>query len=102
MKRDADGGVLLDLSHERDYVQWLAGPLEVGHAASGKVSNLEIDSDDPIASLGKTEGGARVYISLNYFTRKPRRQVVIDGEGISLHGDLIKNQLSRGLVSASR
>ena len=68
MKRDADGGVLLDLSHERDYVQWLAGPLEVEHAASGKVSNLEIDSDDPIASLGKTEGGARVYISLNYST----------------------------------
>ena len=94
-KTDAGGGVLLELSHELDYVQWLAGPLEVEYAVSGKVSDLEIDSDDLLLLSGKTEGGARVYISLNYFTRKPVRQIVIDGEGISLQGDLIKNQLSQ-------
>lgn len=94
-KREAGGGVLLELSHELDYVQWLAGPVEVEYAVNGKVSDLEIDSDDLLLLTGKTEGGARVHISLNYFTRKPVRQIVIDGEGISLQGDLIENQLSQ-------
>ena len=51
--RDSGGGVLLDLSHELDYIQWLAGRLEVDHAVSEKVSDLEIDSDDILLFSGK-------------------------------------------------
>ena len=93
-RRVAGGGVLLDLSHELDYVQWLAGPLEVEHAVSGKVSDLEIDSDDLLLLSGKTEGGAHVHISLNYFSQKPLRQILVDGDGISIRGNLTINTLS--------
>jgi predicted dehydrogenase len=92
--KDAGGGVLLDLSHELDYVQWLAGPLELRYAVSEKVSDLEIDSDDLLLLSGKTEDGAHVHISLNYFTRKPIRYIIMDGEHISIQGNLITRQLS--------
>ena len=34
-----------------------------------------------------------MHICLNYFTRRPTRQILIDGEGISLQADLIANKL---------
>ena len=93
-RQDSGGGVLLDLSHELDYVQWLAGPLELKETVSEKVSDLEIDSDDLLLLSGKTKGGAHIHISLNYFTRQPIRQILLDGERISIQGDLISNTLS--------
>jgi len=86
---DAGGGVLLDLSHELDYVQWLAGRITPEYVRSGRVSGLEIETDDLLLLAGKTESGASVSITLNYFTRKPLRQIIIDGEGVSIQADLI-------------
>ena len=85
---------MLDLSHELDYAQRLAGSLSVEHAVCKKVSDLEIDTDDLLLLSGKTSDGAYFHISLNYFTRKPMRQIFIDGKGISIHADLITNTLS--------
>lgn len=93
-KKELGGGVLLDLSHELDYISWLIGSLNIDYIVSEKVSNLEIESDDLLIFSGRTLDGAYVQINLNYFTRKPIRQIIIDGEGISIQGDLIKNQLS--------
>ena len=92
-RKHSGGGVLLDLSHELDYVQWLAGPLEVEHAVSKKVSDLEIDTDDLLLFSGRAPGGVCVHIGLNYFTREPIRQIILDGEDISIQGDLISNKL---------
>jgi len=93
-RKHLGGGVLLDLSHEFDYVQWLVGKINLEYAINKKVSNLEISSDDLLLLTGKTEMGTYVNISLNYFTRKPIRRIVLDGDGISLQGDLIANDLS--------
>jgi CMP-N,N'-diacetyllegionaminic acid synthase len=93
-KKDAGGGVLLDLSHELDYVRWLAGSIEVKHAVSVTVSDLDISSDDLLFVSGKTKEGAYVHITLNYFTRQPLRQILIDGKDISIRADLISNSLS--------
>jgi CMP-N,N'-diacetyllegionaminic acid synthase len=92
-KNETGGGVLLDLSHELDYVQWLAGAINIEHVKSEKISNLEIETDDLLLLSGKSVSGAHVHISLNYFTRKPTRQILIDGEGISMQADMIANTL---------
>lgn len=84
----------MDLSHEFDYVSWLAGPMVVDHVIYKKVSNLQIESKDLLHFSGKTQSGAYVQITLNYFTRDPIRQIIIDGEGISIQGDLIANTLT--------
>jgi len=93
-KKGDGGGVLLDLSHELDYVRWIAGPLNAEHVHSVKVSDLEVETDDLLLFTGKSVQLAHVHISLNYFTRKPIRQIIIDGQGISIQADLIANTLS--------
>lgn len=40
------GGVLLELSHELDYLQWIFGPMMVKHASLYHKSDLEIDVED--------------------------------------------------------
>jgi|TARA_B100001971_G_scaffold212357_1_gene242337 CMP-N,N'-diacetyllegionaminic acid synthase len=88
-KRDKAGGVLLDLSHELDYVQWMAGKVAPEYVVLDKVSDLDIETDDLLVLVGRTEEEVTIQITLNYFTRQPVRQIIVDGEGISIEGDLI-------------
>lgn len=92
--KKAGGGVLLDISHELDYINWLCGRIEPEFTKNKKISNLEIDSDDFLLLSGYTERDVHVNISLNYFTRKSVRQIIIDGEGISLNADLLRNTIT--------
>ena len=84
----------MDLSHELDYIQWLVGPLKVKHVTSKKVSNLEIESDDLLLLTASTQDNVQVQLGLNYFTRASNRQINVDGEGVSIRGDLIANTLN--------
>lgn len=90
-KKESGGGVLLDLSHELDYAQWIFGFIDIKYVENNKVSSLEIDTDDLLLLYGKTKKGASININLNYFTREPIRQIFIDGEGISIQANLLSN-----------
>ncbi len=92
-KKNLGGGVLLDLSHELDYVQWLFGKIEIEHCKSKKLSNLNIETDDFLNLIGKTKKIPSIQITLNYFTRKPTRQIFIDGKNISVQADLINKKV---------
>jgi len=92
-KKHLGGGVLLDLSHEFDYVQWLFGKIKIEHCKSKKLSNLKIETDDFLNLTGKTKKVPSVHITLNYFTRKPTRQIFIDGKNISIQADLVKKSV---------
>ena len=93
-KRETGGGVLLDLSHELDYIQWLVGTIDINYVFNEKISDLEIETDDILLLYGKSKTGTQIQISLNYFTLKPLRQIIIDGKGISIQADLITNRIS--------
>jgi len=93
-KKGSGGGVMLDLSHEMDYIQWIVGPMVVDHAISKKVSSLEISSDDLLCFLGTSKSETIVNLTLNYYTRRPTRYLIIDGEGISIQANLVSNKLS--------
>ena len=45
-KAELGGGVLLELSHEIDYLRWIFGEFNWVSAWHGKLSNLEIDVED--------------------------------------------------------
>jgi len=92
-KKYSGGGVALDLSHELDYTQWFCGNISPLHVLNGKISNLEIDSDDYLMFTGLSSGGAKINIGLNYFTRKPVRKIIIDGKSVSIQADLIANKM---------
>ena len=92
-KKEEGGGVLLDLSHEIDYVQHLCGKIEDVKSYQLKVSDLEIDSDDLTALIGRTTYGTVVNISIDYISKITHRKVHLDTINASYELDFIRNRL---------
>jgi predicted dehydrogenase len=89
------GGVLLDLSHEIDYIQWLFGRLQKLAAISQKISNLEISSDDYMSLIGRTVNGTYVTLTMDYLSKIPLRQIVIQTQKRTYIADLVRNTLKQ-------
>jgi len=85
------GGVLLDLSHEIDYVLWVFKKFKVNYFYRKKVSNLKINSDDLCVILGKFKNKGNIQINLSYFSKIEKREIQIDTQNFSFFGDLINN-----------
>lgn len=90
------GGVLLDLSHEIDYTQWLFGAVETIFSYQSKISDLEIDSDDLVIAMGKTDKQMTFSISLDYISKISMRELTIHTNDKTIKADLIKNTLQIG------
>ena len=71
------GGVLRDLSHEFDLIQWLLGRWTRLAALGGRRGELEIDADDTWAVLLEMDSGAIATLHVNYLDRPGRRRVTI-------------------------
>jgi CMP-N,N'-diacetyllegionaminic acid synthase len=92
-KKDEGGGVLLDLSHEIDYTQWLCGKMKELQSYQVKVSDLEIDSDDLTTFVGKTERGVVVTLSIDYISKITYRKILVHTLEHSYELDFIHNNL---------
>ena len=91
--RAKGGGVLRDLSHELDYINWIAGGWKRVAAIGGKFSDLKIDSDDVFVLLLEMENCPVASVQMNYLDRKARREIVINMKDHSIKADLILNTL---------
>jgi len=87
------GGVLRDLSHELDYISWIAGRWKRVAAIGGKLSDLQINSDDVFVLLLEMENCPVACVQMNYLDRKARREIVINLKDHSIKADLILNTL---------
>ncbi|GAA3399843.1 Gfo/Idh/MocA family protein [Paenibacillus hodogayensis] len=92
-RRHEGGGVLRDLSHELDYVQWLFGPWRRAAAIGGRFSPLEIDSDDTFALLLATERCPVVTIQINYVDRIGQRKLIVNGTNHTYSAELFGRTL---------
>ena len=91
--KDLGGGVSIDLIHEWDYLTWLFGmPMECRQMI-GKVSNLEIDSDDLAIYIGRNEK-TTFELHLDYFGRKAQRTLDLFTAEDTIHCDLIAGTVS--------
>ncbi len=93
-RRAAGGGVLRDLSHELDYVQWLGGKWVRVAAVGGQLSKLEVDSDDVYALLLSTERCPVTTVQLNYTDRIGQRQIILNTDGGTYTADLVNSILT--------
>ena len=87
------GGVLLDLSHEIDYMQYIFGDLSVSYSINKKVSNLEIDTDDYLLICGELNRGGLFNIETSYFSKNTRRKIFIETPNVSIELDINKSQM---------
>jgi predicted dehydrogenase len=76
------GGVILDLSHELDYILWLFGPVRNVSSMMAKVGNLEIDVEDTADILMEHQSGVISSVHLDYLQRVTARTCkVVGSEG---------------------
>lgn len=95
-RKDLGGGVLLTLSHPLDYIRWLFGDPEWIWGMNGKISELELDTDD-IAEIGlRMANGLVGTIHLDYYSRPTRNGLEVIGS----KGKLRCNNLN-GIVTLS-
>ena len=99
-RRDMGGGVVLDRVHELDYVRWLMGNVTEVCALSGKLSSLEIDSEDTAEILLRFESGAFGSVHLDYVRRDRDCRLEIVGEEGTLEWSYQRH--ARVLVSGRR
>lgn len=87
------GGVLRDLSHELDYINWITGGWKRVAAIGGKFSNLQIDSDDIYVLLLEMENCPVASVQMNYLDRKTHREIIVNMKDHSIKADLLHSTL---------
>lgn len=75
------GGAVLELSHEIDYVRWLAGEISSVMSLSGCISDLEMDVEDSAEIIVNFSSGALGNIHLDMVQRVPSRSCKVIGTG---------------------
>jgi predicted dehydrogenase len=84
-RRELGGGVILELSHEIDYVRWLCGEVVQVYCQSGHLSDLKIDVDDVAGLLLRFASGAIGSVHLDMVQQPMQRGCrVVGTEGTLL------------------
>lgn len=92
-RRVLGGGILLDASHEIDYILWLLGQPSEVICLAGKVSNLEVDVEDCVTLLLRFTSGTQADIHMDFIQRSYTRSCKLAGERGSLIWDYSGNQV---------
>ncbi len=92
-RRQLGGGILLDGSHEIDYVLWLLGRPNEVLCMAGKVSSLEVDVEDCASLLMRMASGCQVEIHLDFVQRGYSRNCKIAGENGTLFWDFTTREV---------
>lgn len=87
------GGVVLELSHELDYVCWLAGEPESVFARISKLSELEIDVEDTAQISFRITGGSLASIHMDMVDRAAHRSCRIVGTQGTIHWNGLTHQV---------
>ncbi|EHU1429774.1 Gfo/Idh/MocA family oxidoreductase [Acinetobacter baumannii] len=92
-KAELGGGVLLELSHELDYAQWILGSLIPRHVILRSSEELGLDVEDNADLLMTTEKGTVVNIHLDFLQRQAHRKCRFIGSEGCIEWDLIQNEV---------
>ncbi|MBI5227910.1 Gfo/Idh/MocA family oxidoreductase [Candidatus Micrarchaeota archaeon] len=74
------GGIILDASHEIDYIRWIMGEAKGVTCIARKVSSLEVETEDSADIICEFKSGAVANIHLDFIRRDPKRDCEIVGE----------------------
>ncbi len=86
-RRDLGGGALFELSHEIDLARWLVGEVVSVTSRCGRLSRLEIDTEDYADLLFDFASGACANVHLDMAQRNASRSCTLTGEDGTLHWD---------------
>lgn len=84
------GGIILDAIHEIDYIRWMLGEIKTIYCEAGKISSLQIDTEDNAEIIMKTTKGIVINAHLDYINKKYTRNCKIVFEKGEIHWDFNK------------
>lgn len=90
--QDLGGGILLDGVHELDYLRWLLGEVEQVACVAGRLSGLEIETEDTAAILLRFESEAIGEVHLDCVQRSYHRSCRVIGEEGTLEWDYVAGE----------
>lgn len=91
--RALGGGVILDLSHELDYLYYLFGDVKSVKGISGKLSAVTVDTEDFADILLNFKSGPVCNLHVNFMSQLKCRQIILDFESHSIVVDLINGSI---------
>jgi CMP-N,N'-diacetyllegionaminic acid synthase len=92
-KKVLGGGVLLELSHELDFIKWIFDEIKILFSFNKRISKLDINTDDILSIIAKLRRNIFLNLNINFFSKIANRTIKIDGDGFSLNADLINNKI---------
>lgn len=87
VRQELGGGIILDAIHEIDYIRWMLGEVKSVACFAGKLSHLEIETEDTAAILLLFANGTIGELHLDYIQRAYSRSCHIIGEEGTIRWD---------------
>lgn len=93
-RKELGGGVLLELSHELDYLGWLFGSFETAYCIASNSGALEIDVEDKVDAILTSRSGLVASLHMDFLQRAPSRTCRIIGQNGTLVWSILRNSIS--------
>lgn len=93
-QRALGGGVLLELSHELDYLQWLFGAMRSVYCQARTTGSLQLDVEDTVDALMTAERGTVINLHMDFLQRAPVRRCRVIAEHATLEWDILNNRVA--------
>ena len=77
--RSKGGGIILEGSHEIDYMRWIFGEVVQVYCAAGVLSDLQVDAEDTASMILRFASGCIGEIHLDFVQRTPSRGCKVVG-----------------------
>ncbi len=94
-RAELGGGVILDAIHEIDYLRWMLGEIEAVACVAGKLSDLDINTEDTAAILFRCSSGAIGEVHLDYVQRTYSRTCHVIGQEGAIRWDYLTGDVTR-------
>jgi predicted dehydrogenase len=88
------GGVLLELSHEFDYIRWFFGEISSIFAHLHNSNHLEIEVEECADAIMTLVDGTPISVHLDFHQQHPVRRCVVAGSNGTLEWDAIAKNVS--------
>jgi predicted dehydrogenase len=92
-RSELGGGIILDAIHEIDYARWLLGEVKSVACLSGKLTGLDIDTEDTAAMLLSFADGAIGEIHVDYVQRAYSRKCEVLGDEGTIRWDYVAGEV---------
>ena len=93
-KKELGGGVLLELSHELDYIRWFFGDMKSVYANIQNSGTLDIEVEDSADMIFESDKGFSVSVHLDFNSRNTRRECIARCSNGDLTWDAIANKVT--------